>query len=66
MAQYALVKTKLVGKSLRVVGLSLKVILKMCLKMGSKVTSNKRKLPLRPRSISITRNSLIFQKMEQR
>ena len=63
MPLYALVKTKLACKSLKVVGLGLKVILKTCLKMGSKGTSKKRRLPVRPRSISITRNSFIFQRM---
>jgi len=62
MPQYALVKTKLAGKSLRIVSLGFKVIMKTCLKVGGKGTSNKRKLLFRPRSISITRNGFIFQK----
>jgi len=56
-ALYALVKTKLVGKSLRIEGLGFKIILKTCLKIGSKGTSNKRELFLSLKGISITGNS---------
>ena len=55
-----MVKTKLAGKYLRVVSLGFKVILKTCLKVGGKGISKKRKLLLRLRSITITRNSFIF------
>ena len=60
MSQYALVKTKLVGKPMGVVGLSFILILKTCLKMRRKSTSNKRKFFLRLGGISITRNRKAF------
>ena len=60
MPKYVLIKTKLVSKSLRIIGLGFKIILKTCMKMGSKGTSNKRELLLIPRSIFITRNSFIL------
>lgn len=66
MPLYTLVKTKLAGKSLRNISLGPKIILKMYLKVGSKGTSNKRRLLLTPRSISVMKNIFIFQIMEQR
>ena len=66
MSQYTLVKKKLASKSLRIISLGFKIILKVRLKMGSKGASNKRKFLLRPRNISIARNSFICQRLEQR
>ena len=59
MSQYALVKTKLVGKPMGVVGLSFILILKTCLKMRRKSISNKRKFFLRPKGISVTRKRVL-------
>ena len=60
MSQYTLVKTKLAGKSPRIISLGFKIILKVHLKMGNKGTHNKRKFHLRLRNISITGSSFIY------
>ena len=60
MSLDALVKTKLAGKPMRIVGLSFILILKTSLEMKRKSTSNKRKFFLKARGASITRNRDVF------
>ena len=55
-----MVKTKLADKPIGVVGFSFILILKACLKMKGKSTSNKRKLFFKLRSISVMRNRDAF------
>ena len=60
MSQDALVKTKLAGKPMGVIGLSFILILKTSLELRRKSTSNKRKFFLRPRGVSVTRDKDVF------
>ena len=60
MSLDALVKTKLAGKPMRIVGLSFILILKTRLEMRRKSTSNKRKFFLRLREVFVTRDRDVF------
>ena len=59
MSQYALVKTKLAGKPMGIIGLSFTLTLKACLKMRRKSTSNKREFFLKPGGISVMRIEML-------
>ena len=55
-----MVKTKFVGKPMRIIGLSLILILKASLKVRGKSTSNKRKFLFKLRDVSVIRNRNAF------